>query len=240
MTRHILLAKHALKNMNSILSASLILISTHLFGQQWPEYRVDSTLTVRIPENIVVLDTLGQHILRAQIDNALIMIQRLPNTGEQAASIQSKNDLIDNYKGFQRGLVESQKGKLKNQKIFQKDGLELIHFSYYATRGEEQQLRHCLTVFINGAWYSVHFWELATMTDELAEEREQLFSSVTFPPGVNLKNQMSASIEGSRMYNRGFLIGKTLGYILMLVLAVVSAIWISRAVNRKTRHPKQI
>jgi len=140
--------------MNRISTTILILISINSFGQQWTDYKIDSNLTVQIPENFEVMDTLGQHIIRARVDNALIMIQRIPNKGEQVTNIQDKSDLIENYKGFQNGIIESQKGKLKNQEIIEKDGLQLIRFSYYATMGEEKQIRHCLGVFINESWYA--------------------------------------------------------------------------------------
>jgi hypothetical protein len=224
---------------NRVLIIILTVISVSSFGQQWSDYKVDESLTVYMPDRFEVMDTLGQHIIRAQIDNALIMIQRIPNKGEQATNIQDKSELIENYKEFQKGIIESQKGKLKNQQIIDKDGLQLIQFSYYATMGEEKQVRHCLGVFINESWYAVQFWEVEAMANELTKVREQFFSSVKLPAGQSLKNQMSNSIEGSRSYNLGFLIGKTLGYILMLGIIASLVIWISKKVKRKSTNAQQ-
>lgn len=225
--------------MNRVLIIILTAISISSFGQEWSEYKVDENLTVYIPDRFEVMDTLGQHIVRAQIDNALIMIQRISNKGEQVTNIQDKNELIENYRGFQKGIIESQKGKLKNQEIIEKDGLQLIQFSYYATMGKEKQIRHCLVVFINENWYAVQFWEVETMTDVLTEEREKLFSSVKLPAGQSLKNQLSNSIEGSRSYNLGVVMGETLGYILIFGIVASLVIWISKKVKKKSTNARQ-
>jgi hypothetical protein len=225
--------------MTRVLITILAVISINSFGQQWSDYKVDENLTVRIPDNFEVMDTLGQHIISARIDNALIMVQRIPNKGEQATNIQDKSELIENYKGFQNGIIQSQNGRLKDQEIIEKDELQLIQFSYYATMGEERQVRHCLGLFINESWYAVHFWEVEARTVELTKDREKLFTSVKFPAGSSLKNQMSNSIERSPSYNWGFLIGKTLGYILILVAVVSLVSWISKKVKRKSTSAQQ-
>lgn len=222
--------------MHKILLAILIFISINSIGQQWSDYKFDGNLTVQIPEKFEIMDTLGQHIVRAQIDNALVMIQRIPNKGDHATDIRDKNELHDNYKGFQNGFIGSQEGKIKDHEIIEKDGLQLIQFSYYATMGEEKQLRHCMTVFVNENWYAIQFWEVESMTDELTKDREQLFSSIKFPAGMGLKNQMSNSIGRSTSYNLGYFIGKNLGYILMMMIVVSTVVWISRKVKRQSTN----
>lgn len=222
-----------------ILMISFTLLAINCLGQKWTDYEIDDNLTVHIPENYEVMDTLGQLIIRAQIDNALIMIQRIPNEGEGATNIQNKDELIDNYEGFQNGFIESQNGKLMNQQSVERDGLQLTKFKYYATMGEEKQIRYCLAIFVNEYWYAIQFWGVEAMSDQLTKDREMLFSSIRFPPGQSLKNQLSNSIEGSRSYNIGFLIGKALGYILMFGIIVSLIIWISKKRGRKTKNAQQ-
>jgi len=135
------------------------------------------------------MDTLGQRIIRARIDNALIMIQRVQNEGETV--VQFKEDLTKAYEGFQNEIVRSQKGELKSQQWIEKSRVLFNEFSYYATLGEEKQLRHCRALFINDNWYAIQFWEVESMTDELAAEREKLFSSIKLREGVSRENQTS-------------------------------------------------
>jgi hypothetical protein len=211
------------------------LLSLNCFGQKWTEYKMDSNLTVNIPENFEIIDTLGQRIVRAQIDNGLIMIQRIPNKGETATSIQNKEELIKNYTGFQKGVVRSQNGKLLNQDFIEKDGLQVTQFSYSATMGEELQVRHCLTVFLNENWYTINFWELEALTNEMKNDRDKLFSSIKFLVGQSFKNQLSNSVEGSRGYKVGFLAGKIMGYALMIAIAVSIIIWVSKRAKKRER-----
>jgi hypothetical protein len=139
------------------------------------------------------------------------MIQTLKNAGQTATNIQSKDELIKNYKEFQKGLVGAQHGKLLTQKMVTKDGLYMTEFSFTASANEEKQIRHFLTVFFNETWYTISFWEVSAMSPELKGDREKLFSSVKFPAGSSLKNQLSYSVEGSVAYKSGYIIGRLLG-----------------------------
>ena len=231
--------------MNKLLIAILTAISISGFGQQWSEYQVDSTLALVLPDNYQVRDTLGQRVITARIDNGLILISILPNSGQTAINVQNEKELINSYKGLREGLINSQGGQLIREEIIEIGGLKLIRFSFHATMGEEKQIRHCVAAFVNEKTYSINFWEVESMTNEMTADREKLFSSLRFPTGLQLKNQMSNSIEGSRSFNVGYLIGQILGYGLMLGLLIALVVWVSKKVRRKStnaqssRRPRQ-
>jgi hypothetical protein len=222
--------------MKKILFAIFTLASLNCFAQQWVEYKVDSNLTVTIPNNYVIIDTLGQHIIRAQVSNALVMIQRIANAGETARNIQTKDELIKSYTGFQKGAVESQHGKLLDQQMLEKEGLRMTQFSFAVTMGEEKQIRHYQTVFLNENWYTISFWEVEALTNELKGDRDKLFSSIKFPAGASLKNQLSNSMEGSTAYRSGYLFGKLLTYALLIAGAVALVRWISKKGKQKKQQ----
>jgi hypothetical protein len=64
-----------------------ILIVINSFGQEWAYYTADDYMSVKIPNDFKEIDTLGQRIVKAQLDNAVIMIQRIPNSSEFATNI---------------------------------------------------------------------------------------------------------------------------------------------------------
>lgn len=225
--------------MKKILLLGFTILSIQCFGQEWTDYKIDDNLTVQIPENFEVIDTLGQTIIKALIDNALIMVQRIPNKGEGATNIQNKEELLENYTGFQEGFVESQDGELISQQSVEQDGLQLTKFEFYANMGEERHIRRCLTVFLNDYWYTIQFWEVEAMSDELTKEREMLFSSLRFKAGLSLDNQMSDSVEGSRAYRFGYIFGKAIGYIFIVAIILAVIIWISKMSRRKSTEAKQ-
>lgn len=222
--------------MNRLLIAILTTISIASFGQQWTDYQVDSTLTITIPDNFEITDTLGQRVITSQVDNGLILITALENKGKTAINVQNEKELIDYYNGFQQGAINSQKGELIKDEIIEMNGLRLSRFSFRATMGDEKQIRHCLTVFVNNKIYSINFWELESMTDEMASTREGLFSSIKFPTTLTIKNQMSYSIEGSRTYSVSYFIGQIVGYILIFAVVIALIVWLSKRAGRKSTN----
>jgi hypothetical protein len=219
--------------MKKFLFTILTFITLHCSAQEWIEYKFDDNLTVDIPENSTIIDTLGQHLVRAVLDNAVIVIQRLPNTGETATNIKDKEELIKNYEGFQQGVVGSQHGKLINQKFHERQGLQVTEFSYSASMAEEQQLRYSLVVFLNENWYTVNFWEIESASAESKNDRDRLFSSIKFPAGQSLKNQLSNVKEGSRAYKLGAIIGRAVFF--ALIMGIIVAIIIVASRRKKKR-----
>ena len=225
--------------MRKILIAILTILSINSFGQQWTKYQVDSTLTLTVPDNFEVTDTVGQRVITAQVDNGLILVTVIPNEGKNAINIQDEKELLDSYKGFQKGLIESQKGQLIKEEIIEKNGLKFIRFSFRATMGDEKQIRHCLGIFVSKKIYSLNFWELASMTDEMTDVRESFFSSLILPTNLTLKNQLNDSIEGSRAYRISYFIGYSLGLVVIFGLIILILIWITKKVRRKSTNAQQ-
>jgi large-conductance mechanosensitive channel len=76
--------------------------------------------------------------------------------------------------------------------------------------------------------------EVAELTDELKSDREHLFSSVKFPVGQSLKNQLS-NAGNSSAYKLGFLIGKLLGYLTIVGVIVLIIVLVSRRTRNRER-----
>ncbi|WP_057938848.1 hypothetical protein [Algoriphagus resistens] len=217
-----------------LLFAILTAISINSFGQQWTECKVDSTLTITIPDNFEITDTLGQRVITSQVDNGLILVSALENKGKTAVNVQNENELIDFYTGFQKGAINSQKGELIKEEIIEINGLKFLRFSLKPTMEDEKQIRHCLAVFAANKTYSIYFWELESMTDEMTPIRERLFSSVKLPSSLTAKDQMSYSPEGSRSYDIGYLVGEIFGYVIIFGLIIILVVWISKSVRKKS------
>jgi hypothetical protein len=223
--------------MKKILIIFLTLLATYGFGQTWVEYKVDDNLTVKIPDNFQMNDTLGQHIIQARLTNALIMIQRIPNGGETV--VQFSEDLTKAYEEFQTGILTSHKGKLKSQRWIENSRVQLNEFSYYATFGEEKQIRHCQVLFLNDYWYAIQFWEVESMTYELAADRELLYSSITLPKDVSRENQTSTggpnrrNLGNATAYQAGYFGAMILGVNLIAGLIIWAFVTIKKIARKK-------
>jgi hypothetical protein len=76
-----------------------------------------------IPDNFEITDTLGQRVITSQVDNGLILVTVLENKGKTAITVRNEKELIDSYKGFQKGAINSQKGELIKDEIIEMYGL---------------------------------------------------------------------------------------------------------------------
>ncbi|MCR9016072.1 hypothetical protein [Aquiflexum gelatinilyticum] len=219
--------------MRNILLIILSLVTINSFGQQWIEFQVDPSLTITIPENYELTDTLGQKGVIAQIDNGLILLTVMQNKGKTKLNIQNENDLIEAYKGIQRGVTRSQNGQLIKEEILDKEALKILRFSISAIMENERQIRHFLIVFLNDNIYMLNFWELESMSNEMSEIREKLFSSIKFPSTATMEDQKSQVVQGSTSYNISYLIGQIIGYLLILGLIVLFIMYFVKRLKRK-------
>src|SRR5690606_26640170 len=111
--------------------------------------------------------------------------------GQTAVNIQNEDELIKFYNNFQTGVVESQNGQLIKSDIVEINGLKFSKFSIRARIGDELQIRHYLCVFVNNKTYSINFWELESMTEEMGLMREKVLSSIEPSAHLRIENQMS-------------------------------------------------
>jgi len=219
--------------MKRLLIALLLTTVLNAHAQTWIKYKFDENVTLSMPENFEMVDTLGTHSVKAFIENGLVVIQNLPNEGATATTILNKEELLESYRGFQKGVVEVQHGTLLNQSFELRNGLQVTTFSFTAMMGGEKQIRHYLVIFLNEHWYTITFWEVADLTNELRPLREDFFQSLELPPGLSLQNQLSTNPEGSQSYKEGYLIGNILGYVAVIGIVGLAIYMVFRRWRRQ-------
>jgi len=209
-------------------------LTINFFGQKIIEYKIDDNLRIQIPENYEIKDTLEQKVVKAFVDNGLILIITSSNIGKTAATIKNEKDLLKFYKGFRAGHIKSLNGKLINEEFVNKDGLKLYSFSYIATMGEEVQLRNCLVLFLQDNTYILQFWQPESMKNEMKIVNENFFSSLKISKGFTLENQLSFSNEEQTLdsYSLGYTIGKIFGKLLVLGIVIGLIILIAKKINK--------
>lgn len=221
--------------MKNLLLTLFIAISINSFGQNWTDFHVDSMLTLKLPDNYKIRHTLGIKVISAEIKNAMISVSMIQNTGEKALRFEDGKKLLEGYDGFKNGYISSRHGKLIKEQIIKKCGLKMLRFSFHAEVNGEQQIWHSIAAFVNDKIYVVSFAELESLSKEMTETREMVFSSITFPPGLGLNNQLGEKSSYDRAYNVGVLIGEVIGVMIMgfpIVLIVWLIIrWVKKRVN---------
>ena len=221
-------------NMKKFFSAILVLITTNCFAQQWIDYKLDSVLSVSIPSNFRVVDTLGQKVTACHIEHAIIIITETINKEETGVNIKNEENLDHYYKGLQKGFVESSKdGQLIDSKIINISGLKLLSFSLFATLHNQKQIRYCEAIFVNNKTFMINFWEFQPQTNEAESEKDKLFSSLKFSKELTISNQMNYAVENTASYKFGYLIGSLIGYVFIIGLIIFLIVWGVRKVTSK-------
>ena len=214
--------------MKNILLTLFIAISINTFGQDWTDYQVDSVLTLKLPDNFKIIDTLGVKVISAAIENAIVSVSILQNAGENTWGIKDEKELLKGYESFKKGYIKSNHGQLIKDQIIEASGLKMIRFSFHAEVEGEKQIRHCLAVIANDKTYAINFTEVESLYEEMAKTREMVFSSMKFSPGLGLANQLSTKGPDEKAYNQGLLLGKiTVGLLIGLV------VWLSTRRKKK-------
>ena len=202
--------------MEKILLIFLAFQTPNCFGQQWIDTAIDKNITISLPHNYQITDTLGQRLITAQVNNGLIFIQRIPKPDDPTFNISNKDQLDNYYNGLIKGTIKSSKGELLSSEFIKIIDFNLIKFSFKIKIGDELQIHDCLGLFLNGYTYLIQLWHLELISPELQNIRDNVFSSLKISSTATQKDQYIASSIQSSSFKTGYIIGKILGPILLI------------------------
>lgn len=202
--------------MKNLLLVFLTAITFTCSAQDWKKYEFDENLSLELPSDFEVIDTLGQHFVRAFLDNGTLLVQRQPNVGMQASSVLTKQELIKGYGEFAKGIADAHRAVIIKQMNHDVKGIVTSEVTMRSSLRGQQELVHITFVFLNDNWYTVQFWESEEMKNDNAAFIEKLFSSIEFPADATEGNQLSDS--GSKAYKTGYAFGYILGFLFLLLI----------------------
>jgi len=223
--------------MKNLLATLLTLAALTSAGQDWIDYKFDENLTVAVPNNLKVVDKNGQHLINGVIGNAdaMVMVQTIPNIGQNAALITDRDDLIEQYKRYAEG-VGKKVGSLMTREFLELDKLTAMRISLSETPSDRNYVRHYVVVLLKEKWYLIQFWELEGLGETLQNERDKFFTSVRFTPGLRLTHQLSFGTGKSLSYEAGQLIRELLFYLLVFGGIICSVVVIVVRRNRRNKN----
>lgn len=210
--------------MQKFLVVIFLLVTCSSYSQEWTNYAVDPVLSVTIPRDHEVTDTLTRKVVTAYLEGATLVVLVIRHDSDAPIVIQNRNDLVAFYQEFQKSLIASRDGQRVRDEIMELDGLVASRFSFDALLNDLPHRIHCTAFFADGKTYVITFQELASLSDDIAPIRENFFSSLTVKPGMSINDQLYYHDEDTWPYRIGYWIG----YTVVSALVLIGIVWLAR------------
>lgn len=205
--------------------------------ENWTQYKLDSNLTVEIPENYVIKDTLDKKTVEARTESANIYIVRLyvGDKNDSNTPILDQDDLIKYYKKLCKGALTELKSNDYKINIHMMDSLLAVYLDCNMTVENQNQTRYMEFIRIHNMVYAVIFAEVQGSTELNKPTREKLFNSIIFRTNLKLTDQFNFAEQHkqSNAYKAGFIAGKLFFWLLIIGLPLSVVILIVALLKRK-------
>jgi hypothetical protein len=159
----------------------------------WEKIIIDENVTVNLPSDMEVQDTLGQKIIIAETENAVIVITRSPNGTMSDVEIKTPEELAEFYSGIISGVARQSFGEVLNNEDITLNNLKGQQFTLKIQVEDEVQLRDYFIIFLDNTFYSFQFWQLEEMYHETSEERTAFFESISLNSILTPEKQLTSA-----------------------------------------------
>jgi len=186
--------------MKKLLLLTFLFSATIGFTQNLVPYKVSEDVSIKMPENYKVTDTLTQKITKGTIDNAVVIVMKSIQK-DTTTTIESKEDLLTYYKEAQKGFLTGLKGKFLKREFLEIDKkivLKLNSVNYM--------------FILNNYTYTLMFVSTHPNDTNLESQKAKILASLKFKPGLTIHNQFNKYEESSYAYKLGKLVGAFLVY----------------------------
>ncbi|UUC45125.1 hypothetical protein [Flavobacterium cerinum] len=197
---------------------TLLFISNN-FAQSLENYQIDKNISLSMPQNLEVSDTLQQKIIQGFLGKNVVIITKaiLKDT---IVTIECEKDLLEYYNGAQKGFLESTKGKLLKKDIIKIDGLKFLNLNAIVSINDEKKLCDSYILFLDNYTYSLSFIQSINEDQNFKIKKEEIISSIKFQKGLNINNQFNHFGNSTRAFKSGELVGKIFFYVLFTCVII--------------------
>lgn len=179
--------------------------STKSFGQQLVPYQISKDVSIQIPQEFIIVDTLDQNIIRATLEDEVLLII---NSGKKSASsIEDRDELLKFYEDFQTGMLDETKGELITKSFIQINGLYFLKSSFRTKISSTDKIWHNYLLLLDKTSYTFILMGSPGNTKNTKFFEEKIIPSIKFRKGLNRENQFNTNTEDSPAYNIGKLAG---------------------------------
>ena len=173
--------------MRKLVIVLLIFLANHCLAQQSTVLKFDANLSISIPANYDISDTLGIKVISATIDSGKIVITQMPKM-EDNLTIKNKKDLLSFYEGVKEGIMNTIGGQLLEDSILEKSNLTVQKLKFKIVVDNEPFIVGYIGFVLNNNKYSIQVMEMDSKKRKLAKE---ISSSIVFSGKLGLANQLT-------------------------------------------------
>ncbi|WP_413666360.1 hypothetical protein ACEN9X_17585 [Mucilaginibacter sp. Mucisp86] len=207
-----------------ILSLSIMLISLAGFSQVLKPVKIDSLVTVSLPEGFTKKDTLGQQIYQGSASLGNILVLRVPNADTKP--LNKEKDLKDVFKTYINGI---QKQSVNGSVMYPRDTtigkLEgkvfTLRIDNSGSTGESPELRNFILLYTQDVTYTFEYNYPEQRVDLAKAELKQFSGSIRIAPTLDRRDQYLSDAKGMSAPAKIGIYGGAAVIVLIVVLTVI-------------------
>lgn len=200
---------------------SLVLFATAGFAQTpLKPVKIDSLVTVSLPEKFTKKDTLGQSIYSGNAKYGYMVVIRAPNA-KNNEPLKKERDLNKVLQDYIKGIKGQADGHTLNVRDTTIGHLKAKTFELQTDQGAGLQIRNFIIIYTQDVTYTFEYYYEALHKDVMKDEYKAYSSSIKVSPELKRTDQYLSNAKGlSPTAKIGIYGGGALLVILIIVLVV--------------------
>jgi len=179
-----------------LISFSLLLLSVAGFSQALVPVKVDSLVTVSLPEKFTKKDTLGQQIYSGNTPLGYMVVIRQPNA-ENNTPLKKERDLNKVLKDYIKGIKGQAEGSdALNVRDTTIGHLKAKTFTLSTDQGAGVQLRNFIVIYTQDVTYTFEYYYQQNRAELVKDDYKAFSSSIKVSPELKRTDQYLSNAKG--------------------------------------------
>ncbi|RYU90781.1 hypothetical protein EWM62_09050 [Mucilaginibacter terrigena] len=175
---------------------SLVLFATSSFAQTaLKPVKIDSLVTISLPEKYTKKDTLGQSIFSGNGQYGYMVVIRAPNA-DNNKPLKKERDLNKVLQDYIKGIKGQSDGSTLNVRDTTIGHLKAKTFELQTDQGAGLQIRNFIVIYTQDVTYTVEYYYEELRKDVIKEEYKAYSSSIKLSQELKRTDQYLSNAKG--------------------------------------------
>jgi hypothetical protein len=174
----------------------LLLLSAAGFAQALKPVKIDSLVTISLPEKYTRKDTLGQQVFSGNTPLGYMVVIRQPNA-ENNTPLKKERDLNKVLKDYIKGIKGQAEGSdALNVRDTTIGHLKAKTFTLSTDQGAGVQLRNFIVIYTQDVTYTFEYYYQQNRAELIKDEYKAFSSSIKVSPQLERTDQYLSNAKG--------------------------------------------